>query len=78
MGAMKFTISCLLDLQTLHIKFGLDWPSSSGEEDLKNDARRTTTDAHPLQYHSGALKSIQFKKSVQNKTRGPWATSLNL
>ena len=58
---MKFTISCLLDLQTLHIKFGLDWPSSSGEEDLKNDAPWTTTDAHPLQYHSGALKSIQFK-----------------
>ena len=33
-GVMKFKISCLLTLQMLQTKFDLDWPSSSGEEDI--------------------------------------------
>ena len=39
---MKFTISCLLTLEMLHlhIKFGQDWPSS-------NNGHRTTMDANP-------------------------------
>ena len=31
-GVMKFSISCLLTLQMLHTKRGLDWFSSSLEE----------------------------------------------
>ena len=38
---MKFTISCLLTLQMLQIKYNLDWPSSSWEGDV--NARRMTT-----------------------------------
>ena len=36
---MKFTVPCLLTLQTLHTKFGYDWPSSSWEEN--DNGRRT-------------------------------------
>ena len=36
---MKFTISCLLTIQILHIKFGKDWPLE--RKMLTYDARRT-------------------------------------
>ena len=45
-GVMKFTKSCLLTLQMLHTKFGKDWPCSSCEKMLTDDAQRTTTDAN--------------------------------
>ena len=33
-GVMKFTISCVLTLQMLHIKFGYNWTSGSWQEDV--------------------------------------------
>ena len=44
-GVMKFTISGLLPLMMLDIKFGKDWPSSFWGEDL--NAPRMMTDANP-------------------------------
>ena len=41
-GGVMIYNSCLLTLQMLHIKFGYDWPSSSGEEVV--NARRTMDD----------------------------------
>ena len=40
---MKFTISSLLTPQMLHTEFCQDWPSSSWEEDVNHNARRTPT-----------------------------------
>ena len=62
-GVMKFTISCLLTLQMLHTKFGLDSPSSSWEEDVNtwqttdDDGRQPIAIGH-LSYsgYSGDLK----------------------
>ena len=79
-GVMKFTSSCLINLQMLCTKLGQDWPSSSWKEDVY-EGRMTDDRCQPIAISDSGDQGISPKTltlKILHVTNESWALMFEL